>query len=524
MMFGWFAAGVEDCGIASIYCDPLSHISSQDEAVYGREAIDMAATGNWLTPAYLGRYALNKPPLLQILAALSVRLFGASAFALRLPSVIAAALTAALVFSLAWRLHSLTAAALTFLLLAFSHLFYVFSRFCMTDMLLTLWLTLAIFVLARDPALRRNRSIWIFAICSGAAILTKAAAGCLPLVALLIHTLLAPRLARPRVARVATVFGIAAALALPWHIYQLIVHTRWFIAEYILTAHFWVGVASPPQYSNENHLLFYARRMFLMDPLLTLCAAAALIPLVRNWRRRSISLAWVVAAVSALFAFRYCSGYYLLPLIPAFAFAVAESLFMLPHRARSAVLVSVAVCCAIKLASASPVWGIPANVPSERPSAPALELYCGLHRGNGLILVEPGDEFYASDLPIARVHYALLDREPPAAPIDFAWLGIWMRASRFAQLPQWLPLYRGRLKSLGLDSDVPVGTVIWMRSPSEIDPIVQAHPESDFSVPAELAGSLHVSPSHTMVPERAGTVFLLSTSTVWYSEARSCRL
>jgi hypothetical protein len=515
---------VERCGIASVSCDPVSRIGSQDEAVYGREAIDMAAHGNWLTPAYLGRYALNKPPLLQILAAASVRVLGPSAWALRLPSLIAAALTATLIFSLLWRSHSLAAAAGATLLLLCSHLFYVFSRLSMTDMLLTLWLTLAMFVLAWDPALGRSRSIWIFSFCSGAAILTKAAAGTLPLVALLIHSGLARGARRPRIARVTAVFGLAAAVALPWHLYQLLVHTRWFIAEYVLTAHFSVGLTAPPQYSSESHLVFYARRMFLMDPPLTLLAALALAPLARNWRRSSVSLAWVAAALFALFAFRYRSGYYLLPLIPASAFVAGERLSKLPRRAHPAVLALVAVCCAIKVASGSPVWGIPANVRSETVAAPALERYCGLDRGNGLILVDPDDEFYASILPIARVRYALLGREPPAPPIDYASLGIWLSANQFAQLAKWLPLYRRRLREFALSSDAAVGTVIWVTSPKDLDLIIESHPESDFSLPARLVRNIHLSSSHRTAPSGGGRVFLLSANLSKYSEPRPCRL
>ena len=45
--------------------------------------------------------------------------------------------------------------------------------------------------------------------CSGAAILTKAAAGFLPLIALMIHSAIAPKGSRPRLARVLAVTGAA---------------------------------------------------------------------------------------------------------------------------------------------------------------------------------------------------------------------------------------------------------------------------------------------------------------------------
>ena len=66
--------------------------------------------------------------------------------------------------------------------------------------------------------------------------------------------------------------------------------------------------------------------------------------------------------------------------------------------------------------------------------APALDRYCGLHRGNGLILVDANDEFYASILPLARTRYTMMQPLPPSPAIDYAWLGIWMPASQFTKL------------------------------------------------------------------------------------------
>ncbi|HTS64864.1 MAG TPA: glycosyltransferase family 39 protein [Candidatus Acidoferrales bacterium] len=521
--FSWFAVTVEKSGIASVFCDPVSGIASQDEAVYGREAIEMASRGNFLTPTYLGRYVLNKPPLMQELAALSVRVFGPSAFAVRLPSLLAAALTASLIFSLAWRMYSLPAALCAAVLLASSHLFYVFARFCMTDMLLVMWLTLAMFAISVDPAMRTRRFFWLFSVASGAAILTKAAAGLLPLIALVVNVGLVPRESRPRVLRVVSAIFASLAIALPWHLYQLAVHSRWFLAEYVWTAHFLVGVAAPPQYSSENHLVFYARRMFLMDPVLSVLAVAALIPLARNWRRRTAPLAWLAAALLVLCAFRYRSAYYLLPAIPALALVATESLRMIPRRAQAAALAVLAICCTTKIIYGAQAWGIPANLESQRSSAPALEHYCELHRSNGLILVNPDDEFYASILPIAQVRYALLQPQPPSPPIDYAYLGIWMPAGQFARLRDWLPLYHGRLRSFRLDSDRAIGSVIWARSDAEIGAIIEGHPESDFSLPAKMATGLNPA-SHVQMPGGPGRVFLLSQTTGTYSEARACKL
>ena len=51
-------------GVAGAYIDPIGKITAQDEALYGHSAIAMARDGDWLTPRFMGRFALCKPPLL----------------------------------------------------------------------------------------------------------------------------------------------------------------------------------------------------------------------------------------------------------------------------------------------------------------------------------------------------------------------------------------------------------------------------------------------------------------------------
>ena len=518
----WFAAGVEKSGIASVNCDPVSGISSQDEAVYSSEAIHIAENGNWLTPVYMGRFIFNKPPLLQISMALSLRLFGVKAWSLRAPSLVAAALVAAMLFAVVWWNNQFLAAGIcAVLLIACSHLFYTFSRLSMMDMLLTFWVTAAMLALYSDPALKRYRTLWIFGVCSGAAILTKAAAGAIPIIALAIHWLLASRDSRPPVSRIVRAAGIAALVALPWHVYQLAVHTRWFLEEYVMAAHFRVGLAAPPEYTTESHLTFYARRLFLTDPVLSIFALAGVVFAVR--RRQSVSLSWIAAILLALFAFRHRSANYLLPLLPALAFAAAQALAMLSRRTQSMLAVLLLASGVVKVVSNSPVWSLPVNVPSARAAAPVLERYCHLRRGNGLIIIDPDDEFYASVLSIPRLRYALLGDQPPPPDFDFGSLGIWMPASQFAHLDQWLPVYEPRLNSFGLHSTAAIPTVIWT-PPNEMNGMIAAHPESDFLLPAHFARSMNSTAEWTMAPANEGRVFLLSRMGLPYSGTSCCGL
>src|ERR1019366_9487698 len=85
-------------GLAGDYIDPISRITSQDEASYAHSAIAIARGGDSLTPRFMGRYALYKPPLLVWVAAVSSKILGVSRLGLRLPVAIFSALSLGLIF------------------------------------------------------------------------------------------------------------------------------------------------------------------------------------------------------------------------------------------------------------------------------------------------------------------------------------------------------------------------------------------------------------------------------------------
>src|SRR6516162_5474891 len=98
--------GIQKSGLASVYSDPVSQARSQDETKDASAAVGLAApaaktagaTGEWLSPKVLGRFYLEKPPLLIWLAGLSMRTLGISWLTLRLPALLAGALATLLLF------------------------------------------------------------------------------------------------------------------------------------------------------------------------------------------------------------------------------------------------------------------------------------------------------------------------------------------------------------------------------------------------------------------------------------------
>ena len=112
------------------------------EARYGEMARLMVETGNWLMPQFdYGVPFWGKPPLFTWMSAIGIELFGVNEFAVRLPHFLAGVLTIILTTQFARRLG--ISGLLTAVVLASTVMFSVAAGAVMTDMALTLGMTLA---------------------------------------------------------------------------------------------------------------------------------------------------------------------------------------------------------------------------------------------------------------------------------------------------------------------------------------------------------------------------------------------
>jgi 4-amino-4-deoxy-L-arabinose transferase-like glycosyltransferase len=463
--------------IADTFLDPVGHVDAQDEAMYAHSAIRMAEHGGWLTPMYQDRYALYKPPLLAWTAGASAKVLGSSAWVLRLPVMLAAALTACLAFL--WK-RNLTAV----LLLVSDRLWFVLSTLCLTDGLLTAFVAGSAYCLWRDPKLESPRCRWGFAVLTAAAVMVKSAAGALPVLVLVLYCVVSKRGERPSWARAFAVIAAAAAMVVPWCAYQLAVHPKWFWNEFVLSEIFTYGIASPIQTTQENQAWFYLKRLFVMDPVLTVLAAPAL---WMAWRRRErVLVVWTAVVLLMAVAWSYRNVTYLAPAIPALAILGAGVL-----RFRWSP-VALLVVLAVKVGMPAEAWGIELRPPVLHPSIAVLDDYVRLHRGRELILVDPFEGFYSATLPLPKVRYVFVSPAgvPPQPPLDLHYLGVLVTAEEF-QRAELRPVWRSRLKEWNLDSDAPIATAIVARSKEEVERLMQSHPYADYLLPG---GHLRLAP------------------------------
>jgi 4-amino-4-deoxy-L-arabinose transferase-like glycosyltransferase len=495
LVLSWRAGGP---GYSTAYVDPVGKIQAQDETVYAATSFQMAATGDWITPRFLGRLVLYKPPVLYWLSAACAKFLGEHPIAVRLPSILAGAATVALIFSLLSDSVPSVAALAGALLLLGSHLFFVLSRSGLMDALLTLETAAAMCILTRDPALESRRTALSFGFWSGAAIMTKALAGLFPLLVLCAVSAMRGRL--PRLVRVAQVAAITAAVALPWHLWQLHLHPRWFWSEYVMTESLEKGNGLPEQSTQETQTGYYAERLALLDPVII---ASALFGL-RDKRARTALAVFLVVLVCAL-AFRYRNTSYLMPAYPALAILASAGI---PARWPRAALAAAALLFVVKTMAPAAPWGLPFEAESAIPSQSALDAYAAGHRSNELIIAQPDDQFYGSLLHLSGLRYAYIDPRPPRtdAPLDFRHLGITVTAAEFAQLGELAPVFAQRLRDFDLSSTAPIATVILARDEADMRSLIETHPEADFYVPAPLISSA----AHDLVQGAAGRWFLLS--------------
>ncbi|MGF1753866.1 glycosyltransferase family 39 protein [Vibrio makurazakiensis] len=112
------------------------------EARYGEMARLMVETGNWLTPQFdYGVPFWGKPPLFTWMSAVGIELFGLSEFAVRAPHWLAGVLTIILMAYMARK--SGYSALVTSIVLATCGIFSIAAGAVMTDMALTLSMTIA---------------------------------------------------------------------------------------------------------------------------------------------------------------------------------------------------------------------------------------------------------------------------------------------------------------------------------------------------------------------------------------------
>jgi 4-amino-4-deoxy-L-arabinose transferase-like glycosyltransferase len=223
-----------------------------DEAVFSEATKEMVERSDWITPTYNGENRYDKPILFYWLMAVSYKTFGVNEFSARLPSALSAFFLCLALFLFVMHFrdpHEASLAAITFPL---SLYFVVYSHAAVTDMALTLFITLSLisFYLSvsgertSQTALRYTYGFYLF---SALAFLTKGLIGILFPFGIAACFLLA-RGGMRALGKLFSWGGILLFLvvSLPWYVAQLAINGQEFIQQFFIKHHFkrYTGVIS----------------------------------------------------------------------------------------------------------------------------------------------------------------------------------------------------------------------------------------------------------------------------------------
>jgi 4-amino-4-deoxy-L-arabinose transferase-like glycosyltransferase len=113
----------------------LRPLTLPDEGRYGGVVWEMFNSGNWLVPLLDGMPFFHKPPLFYWISACSVKLFGVTEWAIRIPSILAGILSAGGLFLFLRHYRSSMVATLSVVILVTQPIFFAGSQFANLDML-----------------------------------------------------------------------------------------------------------------------------------------------------------------------------------------------------------------------------------------------------------------------------------------------------------------------------------------------------------------------------------------------------
>lgn len=222
-----------------------------DEAVFSAATKEMVQTGNWITPTYNGENRYDKPILFYWLMALSYKAFGIGNFAARFPSALAAACLVSALFLFVRSSHGGkrgSYAAFSFMLSVY---FLVYSHTAVTDMVLTLFISLSLFsfYMSRQSTNKSEEQNYIYGFYafSALAFLTKGLIGIVfPFGIAMIY--LCATGERAGIRNMINLKGIVVFLLLsvPWYSAELSANGREFFEQFIIKHHFkrYAGVIS----------------------------------------------------------------------------------------------------------------------------------------------------------------------------------------------------------------------------------------------------------------------------------------
>lgn len=255
-------------------------LNEPDEGRYAEMAREMVVSGDWMVPTLHGFAHLQKPPMIYWLTALSLKTFGNTEWAARLPSAAAAAGCILLVYFMGKWLFSRSAGLASAFVLTTSLEFFALSKILTPDMVMTFWITasLASFVYWTGHPEKRVW-LWLFFVSMGLGFMTKGPMSyVIPISAVISWQVAMKR----RGSRVSLPWGrgmaVALGVGLGWHVATALLHPELF--------HYFLHDELVMRYASKMHGRYHSPLFFIPVLLAGLLPWTFALPFMIPWIRR----------------------------------------------------------------------------------------------------------------------------------------------------------------------------------------------------------------------------------------------
>ena len=323
-------------------------LAAWDEAIYAQVSKEMVQSGDWLTPHWQYTAWFEKPPLLMWITALFHRLFGVSEFWSRIPSALSGVALVGVTYLIGKSAHDRRVGLLSAVVLLTCYHFLSFSRFGTMEVMLTLFVYLAVYsyLRLRDGDWKWWYLVWISC---ALALMVKGAGGIIAPAAILLAAIADKRI---KFAVRSRHFWLGCLLALlivaPWHVLMWTRYGSAFTDEYI--GYHVIARSTSTLEGNPSSYFYYVGK--LVDGFFPWCL---LVPFaVFSATRKKLkgeTGSWILLLLGGLVFVLYTviptrRPWYIVPLYPALAILIAAFLVNL-HQRRPAYRRIIAVTAAV---------------------------------------------------------------------------------------------------------------------------------------------------------------------------------
>jgi len=332
---------------AIIYMIGISRPALLDDVdtVHAEAAREMLQRHDWVTLYTDGIRYLEKAPLMYWSLAVSYKLFGVGTWTTRLPLLLGVLAVTLATYRLGKYVYGEMAGLYAGVVLITALGLFVYTRFLIPEVLVTLWLTLGyyLFLQALEQKQPSRFVCWGFAALCALNVLTKGLIGLVfPGAAIGLFLLLTGRLAILKKLRLVSSAIVFLVIAAPWHILAAIRNppqgqARGFLWFYFINEHFmrFLGKRVPPGYDTVPLAIFWGLLLAWLFPWSAFFPQSLRdVPwrwrefrnkLAQKWdRTRSANLLFLLwpLVIVGFFSFSTRQEYYTIPGLPGMALLV----------------------------------------------------------------------------------------------------------------------------------------------------------------------------------------------------------